>query len=84
MVVLFGGYDSKLVVPCGILAARFVPVSTKKLLNFSATDFLSVISSLAIIKLLGKESFCTLNFPMIDFMIFQILLTLFLYFFNLF
>ena len=33
--------------PCGILAARFVPLFTKKLLNFSATDFLSTISSLA-------------------------------------
>ena len=71
-------------VPYGILAARFVPVFRKKLSNFSAIDFLSVISSLAIIKLLGKESFYTLNFPMIDFMIFQVFLMLFSHFFNLF
>ena len=57
MVVIFGRYDSKLVVLCGILAARFVPVFIKKLLNFSAIDFLSVTSSLSIIKLLGKEPF---------------------------
>ena len=49
-------YDSKLVVPCGILAARFVPVFTKKL-KISAIDFLSVISSLAKVKLLGKNHF---------------------------
>ena len=61
MIVVFGRYDSKLVVPCGILATRFVPVF-KKNLNFSAIDFLSVISSLAIIKFLEKESFYTLNF----------------------
>ena len=84
MIVIFGRYDSKLVMPCGILAVRFVPVFTKKLLNFSAIDFLSVISSLAIVKRLGKESFCTLNFQMIDFIIFQVFLMLFLHFFNLF
>ena len=56
MLVIFGRYDSKLVVPCNILAARFVHVFTKKLLNFSAIDFLSVVSSLAIIKLLGKKT----------------------------
>ena len=31
-------------------------VLTKKQLNFSAIDFLSVISSIAIVKLLGKVS----------------------------
>ena len=56
MLVIFGRYDSKLVVPCNILAARFVHVFTKKLLNFFAIDFLSVISSLEIIKLLGKKT----------------------------
>ena len=63
---------TKLVVPCGILAPRFVTVFKKKLLNFSSADFLSVISSLAVVKLLRKESLCTLNIPMIDFMAFQI------------
>ena len=62
----------------------FVPVFTKKVLNFSAIDFLSVISSLTIFKLLGKESFCTLNFPMIEFTVFHIFLILFSHFFNLF
>ena len=57
MVVIFERYDSKLVVPCGILAAKFVPVFTKKLSNFSGIDFLSVISSLVIVKLLGKNHF---------------------------
>ena len=56
MVVIFERYDSKLVVPCGILAAKFVPVFTKKLSNFSAIDFLSVIV-LVIVKLLGKNHF---------------------------
>ena len=31
-------------------------VLTKKQLNFSARDFLSVVSSIAIVKLLGKKS----------------------------
>ena len=56
MVVIFERYDSKLVVPCGILAAKFVLVFTKKLSNFSAIDFLSVIV-LVIVKLLGKNQF---------------------------
>ena len=68
----FGRCDSKLVIPCDILADRFVSVLTKKLLNFPAVDFLSVICSLAVAKLLRKESFCNLNFPVIDFMIFQV------------
>ena len=46
--------------------------------------FLSVISSLAIIKFLGKESLCILDFPMIDFLIFQVFLMLLPHFFNLF
>lgn len=58
----FGRCDSKLVIPCDILADRFVSVLTKKLLNFSAVDFLSVICSLTVAKLLRKESFCNLNF----------------------
>ena len=57
MVVMSRRYDSKLVVPCGILAARFVPVLTRNLLDLSAIDLSSVISSLTIIKLLGKEHF---------------------------
>ena len=66
MVVIFVRYDSKLIVLYGILAVRFVPVFTKKLLHFSTIDFLSVISSLAIMKLLGKESFCNLDFPRVS------------------
>ena len=61
-----------MVLPCGILAAKFSLVFTKKLLNFSAKDLLSVISSLAIVKLFGKESFC------------KVFLMVFSYFFNYF
>ena len=83
VVVISGRYDSKLFVSCGILAARFVLVFTKKLLNLSAIDFLPVISSLTIVNLLGKKSFCTLNFSMIDFLIFQEFSILFSHFVNL-
>ena len=62
MVVVCEKYDSELFVQCGILGARFVPLFIKKLLKFSAIAFLSVISLLPVIELLGKESFCALTF----------------------
>ena len=77
MVVTCERYDSKLFVQCGILAARFVPLFIKKLLKFSAIAFLSVISLLPVIELLGKESFCALTFQKKSFIIFQQFLLLF-------
>ena len=59
-VVIFGGYDSKLVFLYGISVASLDPTFTNKLLNFLAVGFLSVISFFSIIKLFWKSYHSTI------------------------
>ena len=72
--------ESKFILEGGILAAKFDPMLIKNSLHFSAIIFLSVTDVLFILKLLGKFWLKTLYFPIIYFIVFQVVLMLFFIF----